>query len=68
MGSVPFLSWLLNVSLMPIKLPYLEIILKKYFDKTYAQKPQADEWQMCGLGCLFFLKNMAVPDLSIIFT
>lgn len=39
MGSVPFLSWLLNVSLMPIKLPYLEIILKKYFDKTYAQKP-----------------------------
>lgn len=39
MGSVPFLSWLLNVSLMPTKLPYLEIILKKCFDKTYAQKP-----------------------------
>lgn len=34
MGSIPLLSWLLNVSLMSIKLPYL-----KYFDKTYFQKP-----------------------------
>lgn len=65
-GFVPFLSWLLNVSLMSIK--YLEIIWEKYFDKIDAQMPWADGWQMCGLGCLFFLENMAILDLNMIFT